>query len=61
MQQSITLAIAIVFIIEGIMPALFPNKWCIYVRKLSNEPIGTIRSIGMVMIAIGLLICWILF
>ncbi len=30
-------AIALALIIEGIIPALFPNKWRAYVLKLANS------------------------
>lgn len=52
------LALAIAFILEGLAPALFPNKWRAYVAKLANEPITNIRTIGIVIILIGLLLLW---
>jgi uncharacterized protein YjeT (DUF2065 family) len=52
------MAIAIAFIIEGLIPALFPNKWRAYVLKLANESIGAIRQVGIFLVIIGLLIFW---
>lgn len=53
---TILMAIALAFIIEGAVPALFPNKWRAYVEKLAKEPVGNIRSIGLIMMAIGAII-----
>lgn len=51
-------AFAIALIIEGLVPALFPNKWRAYVLKLAEEPPQSIRSIGLTIIIIGLVILW---
>lgn len=53
---TILMAIALAFIIEGAVPALFPNKWRAYVEKLAKEPVSSIRSIGLIMMAIGAVI-----
>lgn len=55
MTETLLMAIAIAFIIEGILPALFPNKWRNYVAKLAEEPVANIRTIGIVIIAIGII------
>ncbi|WP_448547330.1 DUF2065 domain-containing protein [Thalassotalea fusca] len=49
-------ALAIAFILEGIVPALFPNKWRAYVVKLINESPQNIRRIGITLVLIGSLI-----
>lgn len=54
MTSTILMAIAIALIIEGLIPALFPNKWRAYVLKLANEPISAIRQIGIFLVVIGL-------
>lgn len=51
-------ALALALIIEGLIPALFPNKWRAYVLKLADEPIQSIRTIGVVLVAIGLFLLW---
>jgi uncharacterized protein len=51
-------ALALALIIEGIIPALFPNKWRAYVLKLAEESPQSIRSIGITIIVIGLSILW---
>jgi len=49
-------ALALAFILEGIVPALFPNKWRAYVAKLINESPENIRRIGITLVLIGGLI-----
>ena len=58
MLSTLLMAIAIAFIIEGLIPALFPNKWRAYVLKLANESIGAIRQVGIFLVIIGFLIFW---
>ena len=56
MLNTLLMAIAIVLIIEGLIPALFPNKWRAYVLKLANEPVKSIRQIGVLLVLIGLVL-----
>lgn len=56
MGNALIIAFGLFLILEGIMPALFPNKWSNYVTKLANEPKSTIRTIGTVMVVLGGLI-----
>ncbi len=60
MTTTLLMAIAIALIIEGLIPALFPNKWRAYVLKLANESIGTIRQIGLFLVFIGLGLLWLI-
>ncbi|GAB2999605.1 DUF2065 domain-containing protein [Psychrosphaera aestuarii] len=50
--------IAMVLIIEGMMPLLFPKTWRNYIKKLSQEPVGVIRQVGLVLFTIGILLLW---
>jgi uncharacterized protein YjeT (DUF2065 family) len=59
MFSTLLLAIAIALIIEGLIPALFPNKWRAYVLKLANEPVGAIRQVGIFLVIIGLVMFWV--
>ena len=52
-------ALALAFIIEGLFPALFPNKWRNYVSKLASESTTSIRNMGLVVMAIGAILLWI--
>lgn len=58
MLNTLLMAIAIAFIIEGLIPALFPNKWRAYVLKLANEPVNAIRQIGIFLVLTGLILIW---
>ncbi len=58
MLSTLLMAVAIALIIEGLIPALFPNKWRAYVLKLANEPVSAIRQIGIFLVFIGLLLFW---
>jgi hypothetical protein len=50
--------IAMVLIIEGMMPLLFPRAWKSYLSKVAQEPISAIRQIGGVLFAIGIIMLW---
>jgi uncharacterized protein YjeT (DUF2065 family) len=56
MVDTLLMALAIAFIIEGVIPALFPNKWRNYVLKLAEETPSSIRNIGVGLIVFGLLL-----
>ncbi|MFT6917559.1 MAG: hypothetical protein ACJA2G_000160 [Cognaticolwellia sp.] len=58
MLSTLLMALAIALIIEGVIPALFPNKWRSYVLKLANEPVNTIRQIGLFLLLIGIMLFW---
>jgi len=58
MISTLLTALAIAFILEGLIPALFPNKWRAYVLKLANEPITAIRQVGVFLLLIGALLLW---
>ena len=58
MTETLLMALAIALIIEGLIPALFPNKWRSYVLKLAQESTTSIRNIGVSLIVVGALILW---
>lgn len=58
MSDVFWLALALALIIEGLFPALFPNKWKAYVVKLAQEPVNHIRTTGLIIMTIGVLIWW---
>lgn len=60
MLTTLILAFALALIIEGLFPALFPNRWKAYVQKLSQETPETIRTTGIVIILIGCVIVWLI-
>lgn len=58
MTETLILAFGLVLIIEGIAPALFPNKWRNYLLKLAEQPVGELRNIGLFILALGVLVVW---
>ncbi|OKY26845.1 DUF2065 domain-containing protein [Thalassotalea sp. PP2-459] len=54
-------AFCLALIIEGLIPALFPNKWRNYVLKIAQESPRNIRTMGIVVVFIGCLILWLLY
>lgn len=52
-------ALAIVLIVEGIGPLLFPNRWQEYLRQIAAESVQSVRQMGMVLVGAGiLLVIW---
>lgn len=49
-------SLAIVLIVEGVGPLLFPNRWQQYLRRIANEPVHSVRQMGMVLVGAGLLL-----
>jgi len=56
MNETLITAIALVFIIEGLMPLLFPNRWQSYLKKIAAEPVASIRLIGLFLLSLGVII-----
>ncbi|WP_016955273.1 DUF2065 domain-containing protein [Catenovulum agarivorans] len=50
--------IALVLIIEGIGPFLFPNKWRNYLIQMAQMPAQQMRIIGGFLLLIGTIILW---
>lgn len=53
MFEAIWIAIALVMILEGIGPMLFPNRWQQYIRQIARQPVEQLRTMGGVMVTIG--------
>lgn len=58
MTDTLLLAFGLVLIIEGLAPALFPNKWRAYLLKLAKQPIAGIRNIGLLILLSGIIVIW---
>ncbi|AEE21097.1 DUF2065 domain-containing protein [Paraglaciecola chathamensis] len=54
MLNTLLIAFALVLIIEGIGPMLFPNKWRNYLQQMVEQPVNQLRSIGGTLVTIGL-------
>jgi uncharacterized protein YjeT (DUF2065 family) len=58
MTDTLLLALGLVLIIEGLAPALFPNKWRTYLLKLAEQPITDTRNIGLFVLLLGVMVIW---
>ncbi len=54
--QILMVAVALVLILEGIGPLLFPNRWRRYLAELSNQNQLVLRRIGGSLVTAGLAI-----
>lgn len=46
-------ALALVCIIEGVGPLLFPDRWRLYLLRISQNPSNQLRQIGGVLVILG--------
>lgn len=53
MSMTIFIALAVVMIIEGLGPLLFPVKWKSYLMQVSAQPADQLRTVGGVLVTIG--------
>lgn len=56
MSDSIWIAFALVLIVEGIGPMLFPNKWRFYISQLLSQSTSELRQVGSVLVVIGVVL-----
>ncbi|MDO6425630.1 DUF2065 domain-containing protein [Thalassotalea sp. 1_MG-2023] len=54
-------AFGLALIIEGLIPALFPNKWRNYVLKITQESPTNIRTMGIIVALIGCFVLWLFY
>jgi uncharacterized protein YjeT (DUF2065 family) len=59
-MEALFSALALVLIIEGILPFVSPKGWRGVFEKVLQLSDGQIRFYGMVSMAIGLLLLWLL-
>ena len=60
MPESLLAALALVLVIEGLLPFLAPRLWRESFRKLVELTDGQLRFIGLVSIAIGTVGFWLI-
>jgi uncharacterized protein len=58
-MESFFSAIALVFIIEGLLPFISPKRWKDVFTQVLKMPDGQIRNFGLVSIIIGLILLWV--
>ena len=51
--EVILVALAIVLIVEGVGPMLFAYKWQRFLQQISQQPINQLRTMGGVLVTIG--------
>jgi uncharacterized protein YjeT (DUF2065 family) len=51
--EVILVALAMVLIVEGIGPMLFANKWQRFLQQVSQQPVNQLRSMGGILVTIG--------
>ncbi|CUA97026.1 DUF2065 domain-containing protein [Thiomonas bhubaneswarensis] len=56
MQGTLFLALALVLIIEGLMPLLFPRQWRQLFQQIMLLTDGQLRFIGLLSVVVGLLL-----
>ena len=56
MQGTLFLALALVLIIEGLMPLLFPKQWRQLFQQIMLLTDGQLRFIGLLSVVVGLLL-----
>ncbi|MGL5392382.1 MAG: DUF2065 domain-containing protein [Shewanella sp.] len=54
--QLAMVAIALVLILEGVGPLLFPNKWRRYLSDLSEQPTPLLRRLGGALVTAGVVL-----
>ena len=60
MPDLLLAALALVLVIEGLLPFLAPRLWRESFRKLVELTDGQLRFIGLVSIAVGLIGFWLI-
>ncbi|HML82539.1 MAG: DUF2065 domain-containing protein [Thiomonas sp.] len=60
MQNVLLLAIGMVLVIEGLMPLFFPRQWRDMFRQIMALTDGQLRFVGLIAVAIGLLLVFLL-
>jgi len=56
MTDTLFMVLGLVLIIEGIGPALFPNRWQNYLLRIAKESPSNIRTLGFVMLITGIVL-----
>ena len=59
-MDTLWAALALLLVVEGLMPLCAPRAWRETFRKLIEMSDGQIRFIGLASIALGLIVCTVL-
>ncbi|MGE5639320.1 MAG: DUF2065 domain-containing protein [Clostridia bacterium] len=58
MTSTFIMALALMLILEGVLPFLAPNLWRDTFRKITQMNDGQIRFVGLSSMLVGLVILW---
>jgi len=48
-------AFALLLIVVGLGPMLFPNKWQRFIQQVAQQPLSQLRTMGGVMVIVGVI------
>jgi len=54
--QDFFVAIGLLFVFEGMFPFLSPEKWRRYVQQIVKQDDRSLRTMGLVLMVVGLII-----
>ena len=57
-MNDLWIALGLVLVLEGAIYTLFPQQMISMLKRLPEIPVPVLRAIGMVAIAIGWLVVW---
>ena len=57
-MKTILLALGFMAVFEGMMPLIAPQAWLNALRAMSRFPLGTIRAVAFIVVALGLAFIW---
>ncbi len=58
MGTTLLMALALMLILEGVLPFLAPNLWRDTFRRITQMNDGQIRFVGLSSMIVGLLLLW---
>ena len=58
MATTLLMALALMLILEGVLPFLAPNLWRDTFRRITQMNDGQIRFVGLSSMIVGLMILW---
>lgn len=57
-SESLALALALVFVLEGLVPLLWPQQWRQYVTHMLQLRDGQLRFFGLMAVLLGFMMLW---
>ncbi|WP_427981121.1 DUF2065 domain-containing protein [Agarivorans sp.] len=60
MTDTFLLAVALVCLIEGLGPLLFPKRWKCLLKQISETPATSIRQIGLGLVTVSIVLLYVI-